>query len=429
MKSARLALVLAAALGFSATLAAAPEPAAWLYYSMYPGDHSHAVHLSALRQRPDGLLESASRYPRFDDEPWSEAESARGRYNYVPRLIDCETGFSIETGQQLLDADGRIVASRDNAAAALAEWKRNLDNELGKHQWPVKDEHFLACAGARDDNLQAARRKLAGTPPPRLTYKPIFSGLSEDSEALFARISWREPEVPAKGRIGPATKPVAVFEAAVRRHDQWLAGFMPAKPPVRRADRPALSEDRLNWLKEHGADVEAVHSRGDGTLEYVNRNPSRFELPYSVLVQRPAASENASRAGLLQRIDCRSGLLAGVQLDWLDAEGRLLARQVLPGHEVKQDLDQQMAGLTEDSLSLFANPPPERDTGALVCLAAAAQCSGSKPRFPEAFALKAADYKSIEQAATAADALLAVRAAHRAYRQRLVPDCRIGKPD
>ena len=426
MKSIRLVLVLAAALGFSATVAAAPEPAAWLYYSMYPGDYSHSVHFSVLRQRPDGLLESASRYPRYQDEPWTEAESAHGRYNHTPRLIDCETGLSIETGQQLLDADGKVVASRDTAEGSLADWKRDLEKELGNHKWPVKDEYFLACAGARDETLRAARRKLTVTPLPRLTYKPLIASLREDSDVLFARSLWIHKPKISKGKA--ATTAASLFEAAARSYTEWLAGFMPESPPGRQPNQPALSEDRLAWLKEHGVDVEAVRSRGDGTVEYVS-NPSRFEIPYSVLEQRPAVSENASRAGLLQRVDCRNGLQVGLHVDWLDAENKLLARQVLPARETAPEIERQVDGMGADALNLFASPLLDRDARVLVCAAAAAQCSDSKPRFPGAFALKAADYKAVYQATTAADALLAVRAAFRTYRQRLVPGCRIGNPD
>lgn len=427
MKPSRLALVLAIGLGFSGLAPAAPEPTAWLYYSMYSGDYSHAVHLSALKQRPDGLLESASRYPRYQDEPWTEAESARGRYNYAPRLIDCETGFSIETGQHLLDTDGKIVASRDTAERSLAGWKQDLDGELRNHKWPVKDEYFLACAGARAESLQAARRKLALTPLPRLTYKPLIASLREDSDKLFVRSLWTHmPKVP-KGKS--ITTPASLFEAAAQSYTDWLAGFMPENRPAPRPDQQALSEDRLAWLKEHGADIEAVRSRGDGTVEFVNRNPSRFEVPYSVLEERPAASENASRAGLLQRVDCRNGLQAGLQLDWMDAENGLLARQAYPAGETAREIEQQVSRQDAEALNLFTNLSLDRDVRIMVCIAAAAQCSGNKPRFPEAFALKTADYQAVYQATTAADALLAVRAAHRAYRQRLVPGCRIGNPD
>ncbi|WP_423381219.1 hypothetical protein [Burkholderia sp. LMG 32019] len=54
----------------------------WLYFPMYPRDTAHAVDLRALSWRPDGLLVSASRYPRVSDDHWTEQESSRGWYGY-----------------------------------------------------------------------------------------------------------------------------------------------------------------------------------------------------------------------------------------------------------------------------------------------------------------------------------------------------------
>ena len=84
----------------------------WLYFPMYERDTAHAVDLTALRYRPDGLLASGTRYPGFPDEPWTEAESKAGEYNYHPRLIDCETGFFVDTAIELLGQGSKKIAAR-----------------------------------------------------------------------------------------------------------------------------------------------------------------------------------------------------------------------------------------------------------------------------------------------------------------------------
>lgn len=422
MKSLRLPLAAAICLACATPVRADLDLSEWLYYSMYSGDYSHSVHLPALKERPDGLLESASRYPRHQDESWTKDESDRGWYNYVPRLLDCETGLSIETSEHLLDADGKIIATRETGQKSLAEWKESLDRQLAGHKWPVKNELFMACAAVRDEKLAAARKKLAETPPPRLTYKPIMASLREETSALVERASMLQ----VSGKDGEKTT-AALFDDAARAYTAWLSGFKALPVSERLAAQPGLSESRLTWLKERRINVLTITSPGDGTLEYTNGDPTNFDVPYSVLEQRPALTDNAAQAAMLQRLDCRSGIQLGLHVDWQDENRALLARQALPVDEMAPVLERQIALFNQEPENFFA--PLEGSPVQLICIAAAAQCNDSKPRLPEAFVLKAADWKAIEAATTPADALLVVRAAYRNYRQRFVPNCQIGNPN
>lgn len=422
----RLRLAAALWLACSTPAWAEIELAEWLFYPMYPGDTAHSVHLSAQQLRPDGLLESASRYPRHGDESWTAEEARAGWYNYAPRLIDCATGFSIETGDELLDANGKRIARRDNAAQSLADWKESLANKLGGHSWPIRNEFFLACAGYADKTLQSKRRQLAQTAPPRLSYKPLIASLRTDSTALFEKQAWHYA-IDLRTKDFPAT-PGDLFDTATRHYEAWLGAFLANPKQAPSAPQTTLSEAIQRWLNEQGADVEDVSSRGDGTLAYVDRQPKTRDIPYDLLEQRPAAAAKASKAKLRVRVDCRSGVQLAQNLEWLDDGDHRLATQSLPARILAQDLNQQTANRGELPTDILT-PPDMYDVPQAVCRAAAAQCADSLPGKALPFALSAEDATTIKQAGSAAEALLALRTAYRNYRQRFVPSCRIGTHD
>ncbi|MFZ2269918.1 MAG: hypothetical protein WAV95_20270 [Azonexus sp.] len=402
------------------------ELAEWLFYSMYPGDTAHSVHLSAQRLRPDGLLESASRYPRHGDESWTAEEARAGWYNYTPRLIDCATGFSIETGDELLDANGKRIAHRDSAARSLADWKDQLANKLSGHSWPSNNEFFLACAGYADQTLQSKRRQLMQTTPPRLSYKPLIASLRTDSTALFEKQAWRYA-IDLRTKDFPAT-PGDLFDTVTRHYEAWSGAFLANPKPASTAPQAGLSEAVRRWLSDQGADVEDVSSRGDGTLTYVDRQPKTTDIPYELLEQRPAAAAAASKAKLRVRVDCRSGVQLAQSLEWLDESDHRLAKQSLPARILAQELNQQTANRRDPPTGILT-PPDMYDVPQTVCRAAAAQCTDSLPGKAQPFALSAEEATTIKQAGSAAEALLALRTAYRNYRQRFVPSCRIGTHD
>jgi len=94
------------------SLPAQASSSEWLNFPMYSRDSAHAVHLKALKLRPDGLLEAASRYPGHNKEMWSAPENAQGQHEYERRLIDCQSGLHFTYETRLLARDGSVVASR-----------------------------------------------------------------------------------------------------------------------------------------------------------------------------------------------------------------------------------------------------------------------------------------------------------------------------
>jgi len=412
-------IFLAVALTTALPLAARAEInlADWLYFPMYAGDNAHSVHLSALKIRPDGLLESASRYPRYRDEPWTAQESARGWYNYVPRLIDCEDGFSIETGERLLDQNGLEIARRDDAAENLADWKRHVKFKLSNHKWPDNSEFVLACAGAADPQLRARRRKLAAAKPLALTYVPLMATLRRDTTALAAKKTWHY-KVSAS-----ATTPKQLFDDVARSYRAWLKGFMPgSKPAAAAAAQTALNADLRNWLSGRGADIDSIVSYGDGTIAFVDRSRTA-QVPRQALDQRPAGAANASHTRLLSYVDCRTGLRLPARIEWQDDQHRTLATQTIAVAALAEMMRRELRNRNALCTNALAQPmlAPTDD---LACRATAAQCAGVAPA-GEAFRPTAAERAAIEQAPTPAAALLAVRAVYRAYRRRYVPNCRI----
>ncbi|WP_078120728.1 hypothetical protein [Thiosocius teredinicola] len=421
----RHALKHAAGLGLCCSIAVAHadlKMTQWLYYSMYASDSAHSVHLAALQPLPNGLLASASRYPRFSGEPWTDDESALGWYNYAPRVIDCETGFSITTGAELLDADGGVVAKRDNAAELLGEWRSRYGERLHDPRWPANNELFLACTAVGDEALRTARAKLAGAPQPRLTYKPLLATLREDTERLWARSAWAY-QIDLAQQDAP-TSPDAVAAAVKASYDAWLASFGALSAYPTGDASQAVGNAGRQWLTESGLNIVDIKSHGDGTVEYTDRKPTQYDIPYGTLDQRPANTEQATQVHLHVWADCRSGVSVAQRLDWLDDAGSVLAEQQ-PGLEaLTNDVNNRIATAAQSGNNLFV--VPGNDSVALrVCLATAADCAQVELTDVGPFRLSSDDTRSIENAPSAQDALLVIRAAARRHRQRFVPACRI----
>ena len=417
-RAAALALGLALA---SPGLQAATDMTDWIYFSMYPNDTAHAVHLGALQWRDDGLLASASRYPRTSPHPWAEAQSKRGWYDYFTRLIDCESGMAIDTGRQLLGRDGQTIARRDVAASVLAEWKQSLERRLPR-AWPDNSEHFLACAGAADETLVARRAQIRATPPPPLSYTPLVATLREDSSGLIAQRTWQ----PEDTVVGDVPSPAAVFDALRASHEAWLAAFHGTTMwPAPRPPQAAMPDSATAWLDARGADFDALTSAGDGTVTYADRAPSRYDLPTGTLDAVPEAARGARDALLTVRVDCRSGVHVPQRLMWRDRAGKDLAEQPLDADAVARDAIKRARASGARGTNVLA-PPPMDDKPRLACLAAAAVCAGRTPDAPPDFAVDEALQAAVNAATTAEAALRATRAAWRAYRQYWVPSCRIG---
>jgi hypothetical protein len=186
------ALAAFAAVTLSVPSAACADEFDWLYFPMYANDTAHAVHLRALAFRPDGLLSAATRYPRHGDETWPEQASKAGWYNYEERLIDCETGYFLETASALLDQSGAKLASRPAThAEQVSRLERQLSERANGRGWPNNGDVFLACAAASNAGFKKQRAARAAKAQPLFTDTSLIETLSADSEALLASARMR----------------------------------------------------------------------------------------------------------------------------------------------------------------------------------------------------------------------------------------------
>ncbi len=409
----------------STAQAVGSAPTDWLHFPMYERDTAHAVDLSALKVRPDGLLESGTRYPRSSGEPWTPEDSARGWYYYETRLIDCETGLWIGTGAKLLAHDGTVIAQHDDAAQSLTEWKQGIDAEFARQKWPEASEIFLACAAAFDPALRAGRAKLAQRKPAFLSDAPLLKSLLPDTERMRAKT--KPPFDEAAMRKRPPATIKGVLELMRKQRQAWIAGFVPpgAWTVETTAAQPRWSDASKAWLESQEIDVEDVRSRGDGLLDVVLTTRSTQMLG-DAYEHRPRKAADANNALLTMTVDCRTGWTAEDKIVWRDFENRALATQIVTTKDASQTLDLLFSGLRDEQPDLLASttfdPPVTK-----ICAAAAAQCKGADPVLPsEERALSAEDTAAIERATTAAEALAIVRARARALRDQLIPTCRIG---
>lgn len=423
LRPAKLGIVaLCAASLFSSAQA---DPFDWLYFPMYQRDTAHAVHLSALKPRPDGLLDSATRYPRVREEQWTQAESDAGWNDYQQRLIDCETGFSIVYREHLLSQEGKIIASRDNTAANLAKWKADLSNEMRQPAWPIANEIFLACAAAGDAQFLAQRRQASKKKVEVLSYTPRIKALKAETHDVFWRKTQFRPDIEGLLKHPPADA-YALFGKLQNQHRAWLSGFAPDLVRQGKSGSEAaaagLNEENQRWLSSQQIEVANVSSRPDGTVRYTNLRPAYADLPDDYR-EVPSKLRNAEAADLDVYLDCRSGRQVPSRLLWLDGERKPLASVPISVKPLLQALKQQAAyndgAAPENILQAASNNA--------ICQAVAAQCMGKPPAELYSFAFSVQDEEAIKLADSPAAALLAVRKAYRNYRRNFIPDCAIGK--
>ena len=427
------ALAAFAALGFtSAAHAIGSAPTDWLHFPMYERDSAHAVDLSAIKVRPDGLIESATRYPRNGEESWTPEESARGWYYYAPRLIDCETGFSIDTAEMLLAHDGAVVARHDNAAERLAEWKKSIPSDFTSQKWPDNSELFLACAAAFDPRVRADRAKLAKRAPAFLSDTPLFKSLLADTHRLHDKMKPSVDEQKLRQHPPATIKDVMLLLRQQRQN--WLAGFEPSAAWTLEATapQPAWSDASREWLRTQDLEIEDLRSHGDGLLDVVLTTRST-DLLGAAYEHRPRKAADANNALLTMLVDCRTGMTAEDKIVWRDFENRPLATQVVSTKDAEETFNTLLSSQRDQEPNLMEPATFDRAVHR-ICAAAAMQCKGSaaKPRdeaqrqADQERELTAEDLAAIDRAATPAEALLIVRARARALRNQFIPSCRIG---
>jgi hypothetical protein len=301
----------------------------WLYFPMYNRDTAHAVHLAALKFRPDGLLSSATRYPRTSEENWTPEENQRGWYGYDIRLIDCETGYFVETAKALLDQNSQTIAT---LPTTQAQWFERLKNQLTRDQkWPESGgEIYLACAGASDRALKARRLQQRRIVQPLFSYKPITQDLTVDSQILFKRLEFNYE---FKG-LQKTPSPQALFDALLAQHTAWRKSINPAQSQsvseseFPEATWPALQKNTNERLKDQTGLPDTVRVLGAGRLEM----KQSLELAHQI-EPPPKLQLGWGRRAAIETVlsDCISGLQVPVTVSWLNRQSQVIHKhQVLP---------------------------------------------------------------------------------------------------
>lgn len=383
----------------------------WVYFPMYNNDSAHSVHLSHLKFRPDGLLRSASRYPRTSDEQWPEDISKVAWYGYEERLIDCETGFFVETSSSLLAQDGKRLISRP--AEHKAQVAR-LEAQLTKNSrsWPTQSEIFLACAAASNAKFRQKRAAQAAKPIPLFSDRSLVDILAEDTETLWAMKTMRFDF----SRIGkkPSAPASALFDDMRAQYGQWRKNAfnvsVTARPADARRDKAALAAMKAR-IKELGASVQLRSVKGS----VIEIDAMHDEGDYY-------ADGDAARVTMwTTRSDCARGVSVPVAQYKMARRGKAGASKPLTVKAVLKDVMEQY-GRSPEEPGRFGGPELEQVADA-VCtlldapapsknpdLAADAVEENAETALPMAFGMK---LETIAKQKDAAAMLLAIRAASR----------------
>lgn len=353
----------------------------WLYFPMYQNDTAHAVHYKALRLRPDGLLESAARYPMHSDESeWPKAQWDRAWYEYYTRLIDCDTGLFIDTSHQLLSREGTVLGRRELGRDV---WIDRLvatgQTGGGSHRWPSNNEIFLACAGYGDAALKRSRSGKSAPKVPFIGYTRLTTTLGSESDDLLDKAGFVVDV--EKLEKASARQPERLFDGLRAQYAAWLAGFTqrPASKGAP-AGRPAgdAQAKAVGWLNEQGLYVTSLAVRRDGSIDFTEQVRGLFG------VSAPPEAPEATQARVEARLDCRSGVIVASRLLWTDDAGKVLLKQALPWDDVWSEVRQRYGSNGIEGPAVFGIWPGGEEQSAarpayLICAAAAAQCAGSSP--------------------------------------------------
>ena len=369
-------------------------------------DNSHAIHLGALVFGEDGLLVSATRYPRSRSGGWLPEESSRAAYNYDTRLIDCETGFYVETATALHDKAGAAVASR---ASLPVQMSSQLEQQLKRpdsDNWPDPSDVFLACAAASSPTLKGERAARA-VKAQFIAADPANPAYLEDSKQLFAAARMRY-DFASLDKQPPATT-AALFGELRAQHAAWRKSINGPYFPAR-SDSAA---DAATLVKVNAG----MRAAGLERIVVKNLKGSAFDQVYQADAAFPGITQkqppNAAFAIETAHTDCASYLFMPFDQQVFDNGGKLIA-SVQPGArqalaDMKRRYGPDASGEPGfDSVAKAANAP------AICKLVAAAR----NPRTAAAPGELLYGLAPGELAAhkNAAEMLLAIRAARRSYR-------------
>ncbi|KRA16161.1 hypothetical protein [Lysobacter sp. Root604] len=378
---------------FAAAAPAAERPQ-WLPFMGGETSQAHAIHLSTQKLRPDGLLESASRYPRTSAAGWTAEQHQRGWYEYLERLIDCESGLYVDTALSLLDRDNHLVARRETRRDDQLQQIALTRSDVAAHRWPSHSEIWLACAASRDPAVGADARSTMSDNGGHYAYdfEAIGASLPSDGNGLYERLRAQYDAERARDSM-PSPRPASP-----------VAGPYQGAPWLTVGDHEAGA-----WH------VAGLRHRGGGTIEVAQRAGHDRQPP-------PALPDDADLR-IEYKIDCRTGLTVPVAKAYYAADSeRLLLRTSTPVFDTVQTLSHDAQGAS--AWTPWLGPSIPGDAAAL-CVAAAARCNGGKAQAPGTlFEIDPEDLP----AASGAPLLLAARARWLAHRDGFVPACLIGVP-
>ncbi len=399
------------------SLPAQASSSEWLNFPMYSRDSAHAVHLKALKLRPDGLLEAASRYPGHNEEMWSAPENAQGQHEYERRLIDCQSGLHFTYETRLLARDGSVVASRATPREDFDTWKAEIASRLregqGLETWPAGSEIFLACAAHADPTLlarRAAEERRQNTVAIR--HEPLRKALAADVSRLWQQLGFR-PALQSFAK--PARKTTRqIFATLQQRFAQWQKPFTFLASPSAAVAKAAPAQE---------GDFQLLAATPDGMVRY--RQPGAAYYAYSDIAPplSGAALEKVAGLDVVYLAHCQLGLSHPEQIIWRDAAGKALARQAPPVDGLLAQLRQRDSSDGEGFRINVNDPASAGGEAQAVCQAAARLCRGETPAPADAAAMLAA----VNAADTPEALLLAVRRMQQAARDQFTPTCAIGR--
>jgi hypothetical protein len=426
-----------AALALTLGVATAParaHEADWLYFPMYERDTAHAVDLRALKFRPDGLLAAGSRYPRHAYEQWTKEQNERGWYEYESRVIDCETGLWVVTGEALLGQDASVIASKPFDPAEARQSLLRHVTSMSSDKWPSNSEIFLSCAAASKPGFLAQRQKAAKQPLPLISYEPLTAQFMGDSTALAA-IGKQPLDFSVYDKRLPAT-PAALFDDLMRQYTGWQQSFD-------RSYRPAGSGLNAAWAARMQKAFDAQFREVQGLPDTVRVLPAgrvefqrQAQLPWGA--EPPRQAPKARLATDVLRADCESGIAVPIARVWRDEDDKALWTQPLTAAAALEAVAGRRGGLNDAEAAVWPlrTGPGEGGTTYAICrvVARVAQHlahakTGPVPEETDdavddpmnTLAALGVDASAFNALSTPESMLLALRAAVRAQRARFNP--------
>ncbi len=393
------------ALGAAPVAGAADED--YLFFPASATDNSRAIHLTSLAFGADGLLTSATRYPRSRSEAWMPEDASRAAaFNYDTRLIDCETGFYVETAAALHDQGGKQLADRASPVRQLSTQLEMQLKQADSDNWPEPTDVFLACAAASSPTLKGQRATRA-IKAQFLAADPANPVQLEDSKQLFAMARMRYDFAGIDKQ--PPTSTQALFGEMRAQYAAWRKSINSPYFP----SAPDSVADAATLVKVNAG----MRAAGLERIVVKGLRGSAFDQVYQADAVRPGIVQkqpaNAAFAIETAHTDCESHLFLPYDQQIFDSGGRLIASVQLNARQALADMKRRYGSDTT---------VPAAFDGVAVAANAAAICKliesvrHPKPAGAQGALLYGMAPGALAQYKTASEMLLAIRAARRTYR-------------